>query len=181
MNFGKPQQTRSRSIKAFGIWECVSIWFQISIIQLFHSLTDVIDFLPKCEEPWWIWVIQLRIVFPLFFKLRSWISTHNEFWQTTTIKITVNQGVWHLGICGHLMPSIPHMTFPQCDFCRWFLTKLWGLWKTKRWQDNYDLCVGTGAEKQPLHLEQTIALHWKGGNKRRRRWRSKTSAEEEEV
>ena len=26
--------------------------------------------------------------------LISWISAHNEFWQATTIKIMVNQGIW---------------------------------------------------------------------------------------
>ena len=30
MNFGKPQQSRSRSIKAF-IWECVPIWWKIFV------------------------------------------------------------------------------------------------------------------------------------------------------
>ena len=103
--------------------------------------------------------------------LISWISTHNEFWQTTTIKITVNQGVWEcVGIwCQisiiQLFQSLTDVIdfLPKCeDFRR------------QNYQKMIMIFVCTRAEKQPLHLEQTIALHWMGGNKRRRRWRSKT-------
>ena len=124
MNFGKPQQTRSRSIKAFGIWEYVGIWCQVFLIWLFHSVTFVVDFLPNCEgfgrqnddkiimiSVWapgqknshYIWNRQLLCIERGAIKEEGGGGVRH---QQRRRKCSSSQGGWlHLEECEQLMPS----------------------------------------------------------------------------
>ena len=84
-----------------------------------------------------------------------------------------------LGMCGHLMPNICQSFFHSVNFVIDFLPT-YCVRTSKDKTMIIIISVGTRAEKQRSNWEQTtflqtIALNWKEGSKRRRRWRSKTS------